>query len=138
MSYGENPGKVLTIQTTLTYSKDENFGHASAGKDLVLSMIQTGSDAGKGQIGTDGDQILGKFLSLDPQGVASYMVNGMPMVLRKSDAAIVPGRGLLCAADGKVKSTPATATAASASKQRGFVNNVLETGDNGRILAYMP
>ena len=35
MARGEVNGDVLTIQTTLTYDKDVNFGHASAGKDLV-------------------------------------------------------------------------------------------------------
>ena len=138
MSYGENPGKVLTIQTDLTYDKDENFGHASAGKDLVLEMIRTGGNAGKAQIGTDGGQILGKFLSLDENKVASYMINATPMVLRKSAATIVPGRGLLCAANGQVKSAPATETAASASLERGIALEVLETAADGRILAYIP
>ena len=132
MAYGENPGILLTIPTTLTYDKDVDFGHASAGKDLVLTMIGgTGSDKDKAQLGTDGSKILGKFVSLDKDKVASYMPAALPMLMRKDSAAIATGSGLLCGASGKVKaSSGATAT--------GQLIKILETGDNGRILALMP
>ena len=131
-------GTVLTIETTLTYDKDVDFGHASAGKDLVLSLHETGANAGKAQLGVDDAKILGKFLSLDKDKVASYMADGKPMLLRKSSTTVAPGRSVLCAATGKVKTSPSTATAESAENGRGQAIKVLETADNGRILALMP
>ena len=138
MARGENPGTLLTIETTLTYNKDVSFGHASAGKDLVLSLHQTGANIGKAQVGVADAKILGKFLSLDSDGVASYMADGKPMLLRSTATAIVPGVSLVCAADGQVKSTPSTETAETAENGRGQATKILETGANGRILALMP
>lgn len=132
MARGENPGVILTIPTTLTYDKDVDFGHASAGKDLVLTMIGgTGANKDKAQLGADGDKILGKFLSLDKDKVASYMPTGTPLLLRKAAAAIATGSGLLAAGEGKVK-------ASSAATSTGQVVKVIEESDNGRILALMP
>ena len=138
MARGENPGTLLTIETTLTYDKDVAFGHASAGKDLALSLHQSGANIGKAQLGVDGAKILGTFLSLDKDKVASYMADGKPMLMRKSTAAVVPGVSLVCAGSGQVRSTPATETAESAENGRGQTVDILETGDNGRILALMP
>ena len=135
MARGENNGTLLTIKTSLTYDKDVAFGHANAGKDLVLSMNQT---SGVAELGADGAKILGKFLSLDKDAVASYMADAKPMLLRKSAATIVTGVSLVCAASGQVKSTPTTETAESAERGRGQVTVILETGANGRILALMP
>ena len=131
MARGENPGALLSIETTLTYDKNEAFGHASAGKDLVLSLITSGANAGKAQIGADDAKILGKFVDLDQKGVASYMPSAHPMLLRKSNAAITPSSSLVCAGGGKVKASAAAAS-------RGQVIEIQETGDNGRILALMP
>lgn len=137
MARGENPGTLLSVQciqmggNAVLYDKDEDFGHASAGKDLVLSLITTGSNAGQAQLGADDAKILGKFVDLDQKGVASYMPSAHPMLLRKTAAAIPPGSSLVCAGAGKVK---ADASAAS----RGQVIEIQETGDNGRILALMP
>ena len=94
MARGENPGTVLQIETTLTYSATTDFGHASAGKDLALSLHQTGANIGKARLAVDGAKILGKFLSLDKDKVASYMADGKPMLLRRGSAAIVPGVSL--------------------------------------------
>ena len=139
MSRGENPGALLSVQTTLTYSATEPFGHASAGKDLVLSMIDDPSDSdyGKAELGADNKKILGKFVDLDKNGVASYMPSGMPLLLRKSADAIVLGEPLLCAGNGKVKSPPSTKTVASATAGRGQAIEIQETGDNGRIIALL-
>ena len=132
MARGENPSVILTIETTLTYDKDVDFGHASAGKDLVLTMVGgTGADKDKAQLGADGDKILGKFLSLDKDKVASYMPTGTPLLLRKTAPAIATGSGLLAAGSGKVK-------ASSGATSTGQVVKIIETGDNGRILALMP
>ena len=138
MARGENPGTVLTIETTLAYSATTDFGHASAGKDLVLSLIQTGANAGKAQLAANNAKILGKFLSLDKDGVASYMADGKPMLLRKDSNTIVVGVSLVGAGAGEVKSTPTTETAESAERGRGQTIQILETADGGRILALMP
>ena len=138
MARGENPEALLTIATTLTYDKDKKFGHGSAGKDLALSIILSGNNAGKAQLAADDAQILGKFMDLDKDGVATYMPHAYPMILRKDSSTIVVGRAVLGAGDGQVKSVPGTATAASASRGRGIVTKVLETADNGRILVNIP
>ena len=96
-----NVGTVLTIETTLTYSATTDFGHASAGKDLMLSLHESGADVGKAQLGSDNHKILGKFLSLDKDGVASYMADGKPMLLRKDNSTIRPGVPLVCAGGGR-------------------------------------
>lgn len=142
MARGENPGMVLSIETTLTYDKDKAFGHASAGQDLALSLVESGNNAGKAQLAADDDRIIGKFLDLDEDGVASYMATGAPMILRKSSATAIPGRAVLGAGSGKVKTVaePGTATADSATliaQGRGQVVKVLETADNGRILVVL-
>ena len=138
MARGENPGTVLQIETTLTYSATTDFGHASAGKDLALSLHESGANIGKARLAVDGAKILGKFLSLDKDKVASYMADGKPMLLRRGSAAIVPGVSLVGDGDGKVRSTPSTETAESAERGRGQAIKTLEASDNGRILALMP
>jgi len=131
MARGENPGMVLSIETTLDYDKDERYGHASAGKDLVLSILGSGANIGKGQLGADGANIAGKFLDLDEKGVASVMVTGTPMIMRKSSASLPPGSKVVCAGSGKIKA------AAADTDGRGIVWKVLETGDNGRVLVIL-
>ena len=138
MARGENPGTILTVETNLTYDKDVDFGHASAGKDLALSLLQSGANIGKAQLAADGAKILGKFLSLDKDGVATYMADGKPMLLRRTSASITYGVSLVGAGSGKVRSTPSTETAETAERGRGQTVKILETGDNGRILALMP
>ena len=103
-----------------------------------MSLEQTGSDSGTAEIGANGAKILGKFLSLDKDKVATVMVNATPMLLRKTAATIVPGVSLVCAANGQVKSTPTTETAETAERGRGQAIKILETGTNGRILALIP
>lgn len=127
MARGENPGVVLSIQTGLTYDKNVDFGHESAGKDLALSI---GSN-GQGKLAGDGEKIIGKFLDLDQNGVASYMATGTPLILRKTAAAITPLSAVVGAGGGKVKSD---ASAAS----RGLVTRIIESADNGRILVLLP
>lgn len=137
MARGENPEGLLTIETVatgntaLTYDATKPFGHDNAGKDLVLSLDSNG----KAILGADGTMVLGKFMSLDKDGVASYMPAGKPILLRKSAAAITFGLGVLCAGSGKVKSP---ISEADRDRARGIVVEVLETADNGRILVYMP
>ena len=135
MARGEVEGLLLTVQTTLTYDATVNYGHANAGKDLVLSLDQSDGNA---VLGANGAKILGKFLSLDSDKVATVMVNATPMLLRKSAATIKTGVSLVAAGSGQVKSTPSTETAESAERGRGQTIKILETGTNGRILALIP
>ena len=132
MARGENPGELLLIPTTLTYDRNVAYGHASAGKDLALSIIEaTGATQGQAQLAADGDRVLGKFVELHADGRASYMPVGFPMIFRKDNSTIVPGQAIRGAGAGKVKSD---VTAAS----RGRVIQILEAGDNGRILVLFP
>ena len=145
MARGENPGVLLSIDSALTYDKDEPFGHANAGKDLVLMFVTSGGNAGKANLGTAGQRILGKFVELHQDGTASYMPSASPMILRKEAATIEPGQKVICGASGKVKApsavdatTPTKAQIDENDNGRGIVLQVLETGDNGRILVHMP
>ena len=97
-----------------------------------------GPTLARAQLAANDAKILGKFLSLDKDGVATYMADGKPMLLRRTSAAITHGVSLVGGGSGKVKSTPATETAETAERGRGQTIKILETGDNGRILALMP
>ena len=107
-----------------------------------MSLVETGANAGKAQLAVDDSRIIGKFLDLDKDKVATYMPVATPMLLRKSSATIITGRAVLGAGAGKVKTVaePNTETAASATliaQGRGVVISILETADNGRILVLM-
>ena len=43
MARGEIPGDIIGIDCVLTYSATTAYGHASAGKDLVMSMTAAGN-----------------------------------------------------------------------------------------------
>ena len=131
MARGENPGELLLIPTTLTYDRNVAFGHASAGQDRALSIIETGGTEGQAQLAGDDERIIGKFVELHADGRASYMPTAYPMLFRKSAADIATGQGIVGAGNGQVKS----ATTAAA---RGRVVEVQETGANGRILVLFP
>lgn len=135
MARGENPGGVLPVETNLTYDQTKPYGHDNAGKDLVLSLITSGGNAGKAQLGVNGARIHCKFLDLDKNKEASGLMAGHPILLRKTAATITVGDSLVCGGDGKVKNPTSVAEHDNA---RGFVIEVLETADNGRILAWMP
>ena len=135
MARGENPGVVLTIATTLTYDATKDYGHANAGKDLALSLVTSGANSGKAQLGADNARILGKFLSLDKDGVATYLATGTPMIFRRTSAAIGLSGSIVCGGSGKVKITPASGDGSLSG--RGYVLEV-ESGDNGRVKVLMP
>ena len=137
MARGENPGQILSIETTLTYNKDKKFGHASAGKDLMLSLVTSGGDAGKAQLGADGAKPLGKFMDLDKDKVATYMVTGTPMIMRRGTAAVTPGSKIVCAGSGKIKNAPEDSVANNA-EGRGQIIKTLQALDNGRVLVLFP
>lgn len=124
MARGENPGTVISIKTTLTYDKNIPFGHASAGKDLCLDF--------DGDLAADGKPILGKFLDLDKNQKATVLLDGEPLIFRKTAAALQKG-DLLVGADGTGKVKEAANTVAGVSQARYRVLEVLETGDNGRV-----
>lgn len=129
MARGENPGTVIShrVHSDVSDAYDQNtsFGHASAGKDLVLDI--------NGNLGADGVQILGKFLDLDKNGDASVMTSGDPILLIKDDSTVSPGDKLVCAGGGKVKSAAASAAGNTAGRFR--VWRVLSDSDGGAILA---
>lgn len=129
MARGENPGQVITLETTLTYDATKDFGHASAGKDLMLAAETSGANVGKHSLAADNARLSGKFLDLDDSKMASVLNGGKPMIMRKTAATINVGDKVIGAGAGKVKAS----TNANAS---GYVLEVLESGDNGRILVF--
>lgn len=136
MARGENPGDVLSFKAHSSlanaYDKDSNFGHPSAGQDLALSLDGTNHLP---RLGVDGQKFAGKFMDLGQDGELSAMVTGVPMILRSSADAVTPGRGVVCAGNGQVKTPTNTAETAN---ERGLVIEVLSTGANGRIKVIMP
>ena len=129
MARGENPGQVISIKTNLTHQKDIPYGHPGAGKDLAMGF--------NGSLVTTGQAILGKFLSLDKKKEASLDIgghNGEPIIFRKTSASMSKGDLLIGGGQGKVASADKTALAEVA-EARFRCLEVLETGDNGRILA---
>ena len=102
----------------------------------MLSLHTSGENAGKAQVGAANTKILGKFLSLDKDKVASYLATGTPMILRKTAASITVGDRVVSAGSGKVKTEPDSG--AGSDSGRGLVIEILETGDNGRVKVLMP
>ena len=137
MARGENPGIILTIPTTLTYDATQPFGHAQAGIDLCLEVIKSGGDAGKARLNEDGGKILGKFLSLDQNKVASYMVVGTPMLLRMSaEDSVTVGNKIVGAAASSVNGY--CKNGGTDVDARGLVIEILQNAENGRFLVLMP
>ena len=128
MARGENPGTILTIASPLTYDQNVDFGHASAGKNLAMGF--------DGNLAGDGDAVAGSFIELHRDGQASVMIDGEPLILRKTTAVLSKGDLVVGASDsgadhGKVKVAPSTVAGTQAARFR--VLEQLETGDNGRI-----
>lgn len=124
MARGENPGQLITMPTEFTYSATTDFGHANAGKDLMLSAKSNGDM----ELAANDARLSGKFLDLDKDGNASVLIGGKPIIMRKSGASAIPvGSKVIGAGSGKVKAS----TNANAS---GYVLRTLEAADNGRIL----
>ena len=132
MARGENPGDIISIDTTLTYSETADNGHANAGKDLALSFVQTGSNAGKAHLAADGAAIIGKFLDLDKDGKASVMITGVPLIFRRTNATLPAGSRIVGGGNGLIKA------AGSDDDGRGIVSHIIETGENGRVLVVFP
>ena len=137
MARGENPGELLSIAalqtgaTAIPYDRNVAYGNANGGKDLAISIIETGTNEGQAQLAADGDRILGKLVEAHPDGTVTYMPVGYPILFRKTAADIVHGQAIRGGGDGKVKSDTTGAA-------RGRVVKVLEAGDNGRILVLFP
>ena len=125
MARGENPGTILTIASSLTYDKDADFGHASAGKNLALAF--------DGSLAADGVAIAGSFVELHRDGKASVMIDGEPLILRKMGTDALAKGTLVVGADGTGKVKAAAASNAGTSAARFRVLEQLESGDNGRI-----
>lgn len=140
MARGENPGVVLSIESALTYDESEPFGHENAGKDLALSL----NSSGKAVLATNNAAVIGTFLALDKNKIATYLATGTPMIFRKDNSTIVTGVGIIGAGSGEVKSVVAasnTVTKAQADgirAGRGQTIEVLETADGGRIKVMFP
>ena len=94
MARGENPGMVISVPTTLTYDPTQDFGHAQAGQDLMLSPA-SGQDAGKFQLSTRGQILVGKFMDLDKDGEARMMIEAKPMLMRRGPSAVEVGQRVI-------------------------------------------
>lgn len=163
MARGENPGQVISVETTLTYDPTQDFGHAQAGQDLMLEAISSGQDAGKFRLLTTDGVPAGKFMDLDKNGVASVMIEAKPMIMRQHAAggveigSRVVGAPPVSGVNGHVRGVveieldpgtagnPSDAELVTYSQEiqtyangRGYCIKVLENIAGGRILVVFP
>ena len=137
MARGENPSFLLQIPTTLGFSGLRDFGNVNAGKHLALSLIETGNNAGKAQLATANSKILGVLIEVHQGGICTYQPVGYPIIMIKGSADTDIGRGVIGAGDGKVVTTPDTATAAAATNARGTVLKNFGTANGSEILVLL-
>ena len=99
MARGEIPGDIIGIDSNLTYSASTPYGHANAGKDLVMSLNASGNAV----LGVANAGIAGVFIELRPNGKASVMI-GKVLIMRQAAANGVYDRAIKSFARVQVKS----------------------------------
>ena len=134
MARGELPGLQTDLDSTFTYSADRAYGHASAGKDLCLSIHTSGANVGKASLAGNNEQIDGVFIALYKNRKASTLMGDIVIMRQNAIGGCTPGSTVIGAASGKIKDTPT----ANASDGRGTVLEVLENVANGRVLVRYP
>ena len=93
MARGEIPGDIIGIDCALTYSATTAFGHASAGKDLVMSM----NAAGNAVLGANNTGIAGVFIELRPNKKASVLINKVLIMRQSAVDGVSEGHKVICA-----------------------------------------
>ena len=128
MARGEIPGDIIGIDCALTYSATTAFGHASAGKDLVLTL-----DAdGKAVIGVDNAGIAGVFIELRKNKKASVLINKVLIMRQRAVDGVSEGSKVKCAGNGQIE------TGGTDDDASGMAIKVIENTANGRVLVRFP
>ena len=132
MARGEITGDIIGIDvaTALSnaYSASTAYGHASAGKDLVLSMNATG----RAVLGANNTGIAGVFIELRPNKKASVLISKVLIMRQSAVDACTTGHPVICAGSGQIKN------AGSDDDGAGLVLKVIENTANGRVLVRFP
>ncbi len=116
---GELRATFLIDDSTITYSATETNGSSKVGLAVALSASKTIETAG------DGEEVLGKLLSVESDGKAVVQVAGFMSLPGGNGAALTPGKAIVGAlnassAEGYIREV-ATATAAELGRCNGMI-----------------
>lgn len=104
--------------STITYSATSTNGSAQVGLAVALSAAETVELAG------DGEEIVGKLISVEPDNYCTVQVAGFMTLPGGTSATLTPGKkivgDLLVAAEGYIREV-ATGTAAELGVARGMI-----------------
>ena len=115
-----------TFDTSLTYDEAKEFGHASAGKNLMMSLDGSGGDADHAVLAANRARLLGGFLELRRNKRATVQVLSQRMVMAGDQNAFRVGAPVVGAGSGKAKSP--------AARTNSYVQNTEEEWANARGL----
>ena len=128
MARGEIPKTTIGINTDLVFSDTTAYGHASAGKDLVLSL-----DAdGKAVLGANNLGIAGVFIQLSKSGKASTLISEVLIMRQAAVNGVSEGSNVICAGNGQIKDAGVDTDGA------GYVIEIIENTAGGRVLVRFP
>ena len=128
MARGEIPTTTIGIDTDLVFSATTAYGHASAGKDLVLSL-----DAdGKAVLGANGAGIAGVFIQLSKNKKASTLMGELLIMRQAAQDGVSEGGKVICAGSGQIKNAGSDADGA------GYAIEIIENTAGGRVLVRFP
>ena len=128
MARGEIPGRIKGLKTALTYSKTVAYGHASAGKDLALSL----NTSGNAILAANGAGLAGVFIELRKDGKLSCLIGEVVIMRQASVGGCTVGSKVVGAGSGHIKN------AGTDDDGSGFVLEVLSNTANGRVLVRFP
>ena len=128
MARGEIPTTTIGIKTDLAFSATTPYGHASAGKDLVLSL-----DAdGKAVLGANNAGIAGVFIQLSKNKKASTLIGDVVIMRQSAVNGVSEGSKVVCAGNGQIKN------AGTDDDGAGYAIEIIENTVNGRVLVRFP
>ena len=128
MAYGEIPTTTIGLKTALPFSATTAYGHASAGKDLVLSF----NNAGNAVLGANNAGIAGVFIQLSKNRKASALIGEVVIMRQSAVDACTVGHKVICAGSGQIKNAGTDVDGA------GYVLEIIENTANGRVLVRFP
>ena len=128
MARGEIPGTIIGLKTALVYAKTAAYGHASAGKDLALTL----NSSGNAILATAGSGIAGVFIELRKDKKASCLIGEVVIMRQNAVDACTVGSKVVGAGAGQIKNAGTDTDGA------GFVLEVQSNTANGRVVVRLP
>lgn len=122
---GELRATYLIDDSTITYSATATNGSSKVGLAVALSGNKTIETAG------DGEEVIGKLLSVEADGKAVVQVGGFMTLPGGNGASLTPGKAIVGAlnassAEGYIREV-ATATAAELGRCNGMIHDASTT-----------